>query len=412
MPPDTVHFKAYLNFSGSLKENRSNISLIANYLGPKEIWPPLTSQKKNVSFKQSAVPVSNDDHAFAGEMVIGKDDSGGTWRLEFVDIVDKDGIILRRYEGKELEAFKGDIAVKVGGWKWLLLLVILPLIFFGVMYVLYNYKRSMLDFKRNVKEIYIGKDGVSSTSKAQFLLWTVVVIYAYVVVVLDGFLNHGWLDLTPEVPDNLLMVMGLASLTALGAKGITTNYKNTGLVFTLDSSKGGLLLEDDGYPSLAKIQLAAWNLIASGIFLAKVLDGVVNSGTWVAGLNDIDSTLLVLIGIGDASYLGKKISDKEDPKAPRLTSINPNEGGKDESISITGINFGKSSDDGLLFIEDREYKIKVDSSSSSSWNENMIKFKLTGLDPELKNFSARKMKIGLRAGELDSVNDLEFELKG
>jgi len=42
----------------------------------------------------------------------------------------------------------------------------------------------------------------------------------------------------------------------------------------------------------------------------------------------------------------------------------------------------------------------------------LIKFKLTGLDPELKNFSARKMKIGLRAGELDSVNDLEFELKG
>lgn len=76
-------------------------------------------------------------------------------------------------------------------------------------------------------------------------------------------------------------------------------------------TKGGLFYDDHGYPDLSQIQLISWTVIGIGIFLLKTLSDVIGSSGAVSGLPDIDQTLLMLMGIGQGAYIGKKIITKD-----------------------------------------------------------------------------------------------------
>ena len=180
-------------------------------------------------------------------------------------------------------------------------------------------------------QLVMGEDGAYSTSKLQFFLWTAEVIFTYVnIFAFDAQANH-FAQLT-DFPVNLLLVMGISSATAVGAKAIAVSSANSAapvppvavVAPPLDPADpaapavaavaapapilGGILLDDNGSPDLSKIQLVMWTFIGIGIYLTCVTHAL-ESGT--RQLPDIDRTLMILMGLGHSAYLGKKIADAQ-----------------------------------------------------------------------------------------------------
>src|SRR5580658_4469110 len=75
----------------------------------------------------------------------------------------------------------------------------------------------------NPGELVYGQDKRPSSSKLQFLLWTVVVIFSYVAVYSARALK-GYYFAIDEIPTNLMITMGLSIGTASVAKGITAGF--------------------------------------------------------------------------------------------------------------------------------------------------------------------------------------------
>src|SRR5580658_7249121 len=65
--------------------------------------------------------------------------------------------------------------------------------------------------------IVCGADGRPSTSKTQFFLWTVMIIFSYVAINVARW-SHGYFDPIDEFPQNILIAMGMSIGTAISAK--------------------------------------------------------------------------------------------------------------------------------------------------------------------------------------------------
>jgi len=179
-----------------------------------------------------------------------------------------------------------------------------------------------------------GFDGSTSTSKAQFFFWTLAGLFGYVAFFtawLHQRLTHpaGSIPDFPPMASWLASAMGLSGATAITAKGITSGYVASGrLVKTIaggsGGAKGGLLVDDTGFPELVKIQLIAWTGIAIGVFLAKLAVQIHQQD--FAAFPEVDGTLLALLGIGQGTYVGKKLASVGDSSAnpqPAASSLPP-----------------------------------------------------------------------------------------
>ena len=88
-------------------------------------------------------------------------------------------------------------------------------LWFGLLFMIILWAGYGLITKRmNVFWLALGEDGRLSTSKFQFLLWTSVVLYAFVSLALARY-GHGVID--SRLPQNVLIVMGFSLSTAVGA---------------------------------------------------------------------------------------------------------------------------------------------------------------------------------------------------
>src|SRR5262245_55368676 len=81
----------------------------------------------------------------------------------------------------------------------------------------------------NPLSLALGADGRPSTSKLQWLFWTAVVFFAYVVMYSTRTMD-GIFEAISEIPQNVLIAMGLSAATMATAKGITVGYINSGRV--------------------------------------------------------------------------------------------------------------------------------------------------------------------------------------
>jgi hypothetical protein len=104
------------------------------------------------------------------------------------------------------------------------------------------------------------------------------------------------------------------------------------------ANTGGIFQDDSGGPELAKIQMMGFTLIATGIFLATVGHQIAIDNV-SAGLPNIDSSLLVLMGISQGGYLGKKLVSfgtptLYTPDPAKVTAGNP--------VKLPGANLGSS----------------------------------------------------------------------
>jgi hypothetical protein len=170
----------------------------------------------------------------------------------------------------------------------------------------------------------LGVDGRYSSSLFHGLCWTVVVLTSYLTLYLAR-VHAGSTDALGTIPPNVLTALGLSLGTTATAAGITSgaiarNPRHKSLAPVAERSFRTLVEDDEHNPNLPKAQLMVWTFVALGIYLVATVDAVsrtmaTTNLALLPALPDIDTTLLVLSGIGQASYLATKAVAAPGPDA-------------------------------------------------------------------------------------------------
>jgi IPT/TIG domain len=286
------------------------------------------------------------------------------------------------------------LAAVTPGWKWLAVLIGLAVL--AVLGLVVAIPTGGKPWR-----LVDGSDGRPSTSKFQWLLWLVVILFAYTVLWVVRARQGDYSAIT-QVPVNLLTVLGFSTGTAAAAKGITAGYVQSNRVAKpkappagkngksapAGSQQGGLVQDDTGVPDLAKLQMVGFTLIAVGIFVATLIHQVASHPV-ITSLPNIDSSLLVLMGISQGGYLGKKLVSFG---APALYPPNPAEVDAGTTVTLTGANLGKppaglaTPPGGLLTLNDV-------AAPTGGWTDNSITFIAPGAAPPSDATSAQRQAV-------------------
>jgi hypothetical protein len=152
---------------------------------------------------------------------------------------------------------------------------------------------------------------------------------------------------------------------------------------------GSMFLENDR-PSLPRFQMFSWTIIGVLIYLGifftqlnKFISGGAMGASEISGvlsLPDISFTLVALMGISQAAYLGGKYVS---PKKPMVfPGLSPNPAIIGQEVTIKGFNFGTDIGSVRLGMEEKPITI---SSKTIKWNKDTITFtvpKLLKMDSE------------------------------
>ncbi|HEY5628811.1 MAG TPA: hypothetical protein VIR16_04805 [Candidatus Limnocylindrales bacterium] len=176
----------------------------------------------------------------------------------------------------------------------------------------------------------IGRDGRYSTSLFQGLAWTIVVLSSYLAIWFAR-VHVGVTGALGPVPQDVLAAMGLSLGTTAAAAGITSHRVRTRRDTRTRADRTALsqLLNDDlGHPSLSKAQLMAWTAVALLVYLVSTVDAVdrtmaATTATQLPPLPDIETTLLLLMGIGQGAYLALKAVSTPDATAEPTSPAAP-----------------------------------------------------------------------------------------
>ncbi|HTV48741.1 MAG TPA: IPT/TIG domain-containing protein [Phycisphaerae bacterium] len=228
--------------------------------------------------------------------------------------------------------------------------------------------------------IVLGADGRPSTSKTQFFLWTVMVIFSYVTLsIARGF--HGYFDPVNNIPQNILITMGMSIGTAVSAKAITVSYLDSGKISKTHASTdkmvaglSAILMDDDGDIDLSKIQMMAWTLIAMAVYGARVIHLVNNASFTDPKLPDIDGALMVLMGLGQGAYVGQKLVTTNSAK---ITSLSVTHAAPGASINIMGQLFGPTQQGNTILIDGTMVPITI-----IAWSDSQITFTIPIRHPD------------------------------
>jgi hypothetical protein len=256
-----------------------------------------------------------------------------------------------------------DPAVLTLGWKWAA--VGIAVAFLALLYVVV----SLLASNWNPLSLARGTDGPLSTSKFQWLLWLVAVLFVYVALLVIRFKQNNYSAIN-NIPVNVLIVLGFSTATAVAAKGITVAQLQNGQV-DKSQAAGGLFLGDQNYPDIAKTQMLAFTFVAIGIFIATFVHQL-NVNPPVTTLPNIDASLLVLMGISQGGYVGKKLVTTS---TTVLYGVNPNEGDPGDAVGLTGSAFGSSLDGSQVTLDGG-----VVQDPGITWSDKSIGFKVPARD--------------------------------
>jgi hypothetical protein len=281
----------------------------------------------------------------------------------------------------------------IGAYKWgLLALVCLWLI-------IWLFADTLNPFK-----LVIGADGRPSTSKLKPFLWTAVVVFSYAVLY-AARTKKGYIEAIAEIPPSLLLAIGFDAATLVAAKGITESQVSNRQIekppsadpqartdaTTVDTQTndgpGAVFNDDKGFPDLTKIQTITWTVFAIVIYLIAVdsiLTELRSSGVPFYspgaslgsryGLPDIAPALMVLIGLGNAAYLGKKLVTTD---TPVLTALSLERTGTKTNVTLSGVALGASQGGSKIVVNDKELDLVP-----LEWTNERVKFTLPDKNPE------------------------------
>jgi hypothetical protein len=212
--------------------------------------------------------------------------------------------------------------------------------------------------------LFLGTDGKSSTSKLQIFLWSSVVLFAYVAVFVQRC-AAGPVAPVAAIPPNLMIAMGFSIATAATAKAITSGYVASGRLVKRAGGAGGLLVDDDGQTDLAKTQLVMWTVVGIAVYLWVLLHA-----DPAKGLPDIDGALMVLMGLGQGAYIGKKLVTTDTPQLLTVTQqVRPG-----RRLVMRGASLGDSP--GTVLFDQCEL-----SGVALAWSDTEIAFDLPAAHP-------------------------------
>jgi hypothetical protein len=196
-----------------------------------------------------------------------------------------------------------------------------------------------------VATVVLGHDGRTSTSKTFILLWTLLVAWALIALLIAGelvsthacvppsdianaaqkckaaadevgLLQAGWLHfLHAGLSGSYLILLGVPAAAGVAAKGITQSHVN-GAGFKAPKPAGKfdpftriaeVFSADDGTTDVGDFQYLIFNLVTAVYFVSQFLnpDG--------SGLPTIPDTLLGLTSVSAGLYVGKKAVSRNQP---------------------------------------------------------------------------------------------------
>lgn len=198
--------------------------------------------------------------------------------------------------------------------------------------------------KSFLMSVILGEDGRTSTSKTFILLWTLLVAWALIALLIAGefvpthpcmatgpavhgvtpcrpddvrLLQLGWTHfLHSGLTGSYLVLLGVPAAAGVAAKGITQAQAQspTAVKTVKQNTKSGLrsriaeiFSSDDGSTDIADFQYLVFNLITAAYFVSRFLRPDVN------GLPTIPATLLGLTSVSAALYVGKKAVTRSQP---------------------------------------------------------------------------------------------------
>jgi len=269
--------------------------------------------------------------------------------------------------------------------------------------------------------LYRGADGRPSSSKFQFFLWTIMVLFAYVTIFSARFAARTDVPPLNGIPRNVLIAMGLSVTTAVAAKGITSSYVTSGQLQKpvvppppeqgqpplAAKANSGLFTDDDGHADLSKMQMLAWTIIGLIVYVFST-HGMIQAALSNTldlkrdtAVPDIDGALMVLMGLGQAAYIGKKLMTTD---TPRLTGISKATGIAGHAVTITGMSFGSAQQGSLITLDGTPC-----SPEGATWTDTSITATIPAALPAPWT-PGQRVALGLVVAGQESANTLPVTL--
>ncbi len=252
--------------------------------------------------------------------------------------------------------------------------------------------------------VLLDKNGHASLSTFQLLMWTLLISFLYITLWFLQ-LREGSTQAPPAIPEGLMALMGISVGVPIVSKGISEYKKlktrSEGEVYS--EPRYASMLEEDGQPSLLRFQMFLWTLAAVVIYFWLFTTTVFNAGpeTVSVALPDIDPTLLFLMGLSQAGYLGSAayagtlekssagaVTPPERTTAtesvlaapsPAIRETIPRSAGPHELVTLLGSGFGSKPDSLMIGQE------KVSSENIRRWEDTRIEFTLPDTGPPGKH---------------------------
>jgi len=238
----------------------------------------------------------------------------------------------------------------------------------------------------NPFSLAIGQDNRLSTSKLQVLLWTACVGFVYAMIYADRVIVFGHVDPITQIPQNVLFALGLSVTSAVAAKAITSSQvaadpdsKTSEAAPSYDPSA---LVRDDGADtaSLTKVQVLFWTVIGIVVYVNSAfhdLTTLVPCTGPACAFPDIDTTLMIFMGLGHATYIGGKLVSNSTPTLSKAVAYAWDAGTQLPSLALSGASLGTS---GTVLVDGAA----LDGKFVDSWTATLIKIRL---DPALGPWS-------------------------
>jgi hypothetical protein len=153
--------------------------------------------------------------------------------------------------------------------------------------------------------IVTSEDNRFSLSRFQIYVWTVWVVIAFAAI---AFYTCSF----PTIPSNLAILMGINGLTAVLSTAITDPEKiKTKQRSPSPSFYKDIFLDKNETLDLPRTQMFIWTIIILTTHIFVFWHGyyTVKSPS-LPTLPDVDSGLLILMGVSNGAYLGVKATDK------------------------------------------------------------------------------------------------------
>lgn len=249
------------------------------------------------------------------------------------------------------------------------------------------------DWQTILKAMICENDFYPSLSRAQFLMWTftVAIVFLWIILIefLFSYINYNTLNVDKlGIPDNLLLLLGMASGVAILSKSLS-NYKYKGVQVQSNKLQPlSTMFMESGKPSITRYQMFIWTIISIFTYFTLVLVNIRNNYTHIADIiiPDCPTFLLGLMGVSQLTYVGGKFTSRTSSSISEIVRE------KNNKYTILGINFEDKKGSVLIkYLNDKSEIVEekvIDGNDIELWEASKIKLTIPNV-MESNNYEIR-----------------------